>query len=125
MESKTLLLLILFSIKHILGDFVLQSTNMAIGKGKKDWSFTGALSSHCLVHVLLSFPIILFLLDLRYMWFLGVEFVAHFAIDRLKSGPRYGGRFTMNKNPKAFWVSFGIDQFLHHMTYVLFIFVSV
>ena len=53
-----------------------------------------------------------------------MEFVVHFLIDRLKSGPRYGGRWVMAQSPKIFWILFGVDQLLHQMTYVGFIFVA-
>ena len=122
MESEVLLLLILFSVKHTVGDFILQSTRMVIGKGKQGWDFIGGLSAHCFVHVFLSFLIILLFLDLKFIWFLAIEFLAHFIIDRLKSGPKYCGRFTMTEHPQVFWAFFGIDQLLHQLTYILFIF---
>ena len=125
MESEALVLVILFNVKHVLGDFVLQSSNMAIGKGKENWEFVSPLSFHCLVHVILSAIVIVLFMDVKYLWFLPTEFVVHFFIDRLKSGPKYGGRFSMTKEPRFFWLLFGLDQFLHQCTYILFIFLAL
>ena len=95
---------------------------MVIGKGQRGWEFVKPLVSHCLIHMAFSAVIILFFLGVRLLWFLPIEFAIHFIVDRLKSGPRYGGQFSMTKAPRAFWCLFGVDQFLHQLTYVLFVF---
>jgi hypothetical protein len=46
-----------------------------------------------------------------------VDFVVHFTMDRIKAGPRYLGRFS-DVSSKAFWVSFGFDQMVHHLTHL-------
>lgn len=118
----TFYILILFQIKHLLADFAFQSSYMVMGKGLKGCAFIKPLASHCLVHVVLSAPIIYLFLGSNFMWLLGLEFIIHFIIDRLKSGPRYGGRFSMGQSPKMFWFLFGVDQLLHQLTYILFVF---
>lgn len=122
MSLEILLALLFFNIKHLLGDFVFQNTYMVLGKGAGGWKFVKPLSLHCLVHVVLSTGIVCLLLDTGFLWFVPLEFVVHFIIDRLKSGPHYGGRFSMNGNPKMFWTLFGVDQLAHQLTYILFIF---
>ena len=122
MNPKIFLLLIIFSIKPMLGDFILQSSNTVIGKGKKNWGFVKPLASHCLVHAILSIIVIVSFLDLKFLWFIPVEFIIHFIIDRLKSGPRYGGKISQMEQPRIFWTFFGLDQFLHQLTYILFVF---
>ena len=122
MNFEVLLLLIFFNCKHLVGDFVLQSHHMVMGKGQQGWAFVGPLAFHCLVHVALSATIIFFFFGLKFLWFLPVEFAVHFVIDRLKSGPKYGGQFSMTEKPKTFWTLFGTDQLLHQLTYILFIF---
>ena len=120
-SSEVLALFILFNLKHFLGDFVLQSSYMVFGKGKEGWGFIKPLSLHCLVHATLSAAIIA-CIDVKFLWLASLEFVVHFIIDRLKSGPRYGGQFSMSDAPKMFWVLFGLDQFLHQLTYIGLIF---
>lgn len=120
-----LLILTLFTMKHLLGDFVFQTTYMVVGKQKEALGdFFYPLSFHCLVHILLSLPIVFFFLGFQFWWFLPLEFVIHFILDRLKSGPKYGGSFSINEHPRVFWVLFGVDQCLHQLTYILFIFLS-
>ena len=121
MSSEALVLLLFFNIKHLLGDFVFQTAYMAFGKGQSGWEFVQPLSFHCLVHAMLSAGVICLFLDLKFLWFAPIEFAAHFIIDRLKSGSRYGGRFSMIENPRMFWALFGLDQFAHQLTYILFI----
>ncbi|MEZ4873201.1 MAG: hypothetical protein R2827_13360 [Bdellovibrionales bacterium] len=56
------------------------------------------------------------------LWYLFVfDFIVHFGMDRLKSGPRYLGRF--NDHYKAsFWWAFGLDQMVHHFTHYFIIY---
>ena len=116
-NNKIFILLIVFNVKHFFGDFVFQTSYMVLGKAKEGWGFIKPLSLHCLVHVALSGAIIV-CVDFRFLWLVPIEFVIHFIIDRLKSGPRYGGKFPMMKFPKMFWALFGLDQFLHQLTYI-------
>ena len=50
-------------------------------------------------------------------WLAALDFGIHFTMDRLKAGPRYLGRFH-DVRSKAYWVSFGIDQMIHHLTHL-------
>jgi hypothetical protein len=52
------------------------------------------------------------------LWWLAIlDFIVHFTMDRLKAGPRYLGRFSDIRS-KAYWVSFGLDQMIHHLTHI-------
>lgn len=116
-----LIILILFNFKHLLSDFLFQTFYMLEGKKKDGWGFIYPLSLHCSVHVLLSMPIVIFYMGVNLWWLLPLEFIIHFLLDRLKAGPKYGGRFTMNESPGIFWFLFGVDQFFHQLTYILFL----
>lgn len=107
------ILLIIFQVKHFLGDFPLQHVYM-LRKTRPDWSFAIPLALHCSVHGAMTLAILLALKpDL--WWLALVDFVSHFIMDRLKSGPKYLGRFN-DKDRSAYWNAFGIDQMTHHLT---------
>lgn len=107
------ILLILFQIKHFIGDFPLQREYM-LKKTLAGWEFVIPLSTHCAVHCLLTLAIILPINPS--LWWLGIlDFVVHFIMDRIKSGPRYLGRFNDRDRP-GFWNALGFDQLIHHLT---------
>ena len=56
------------------------------------------------------------------LWHLAlIDLGIHFVMDRLKSGPRYLGRF--NKLDSAvYWNVVGIDQMVHHLTHLYIIY---
>ena len=110
------LLFLLFQIKHFLCDFPLQSTSMVMGKGRPGWDFVPWLLAHSGVHGVGTLIIMLFLNPI-YWWMGPVDFIIHFLVDRLKSGPKYLGRFNDVTSP-SFWNVFGLDQKIHHLTHV-------
>jgi len=93
-----LLLLLAFSVKHCIGDFILQPAYMVVGKGKRGWEFVVPLSLHCLVQAVLTLIVVLLFLNPIWWWLAPLDFIIHFIIDRLKSGPRYAGRFKDRKH---------------------------
>lgn len=108
-------LFILFQVKHFLADFVFQNVYM-LRKGSPTWDFVIPLGIHSGVHALMTLAIVLFVRP--ELWYLAVlDFIIHFFTDRLKAGPRYFGRYD-NLNSKAYWVLFGADQMVHHLTHV-------
>lgn len=109
----TFVLLVLFQIKHFIGDFPLQREYM-LKKYLPGWEFFVPLATHCLVHAILTLAIVL-PINLSLWWLGVVDFVIHFVMDRIKSGPKYLGRFTDRDRP-GFWNSFGLDQMVHHLT---------
>jgi len=52
-----------------------------------------------------------------YWWLVVIEVILHFIIDRLKSGKYWLGRYN-NPNTSIFWISLGLDQMLHMLTYI-------
>lgn len=106
-------LLVLFQIKHFIGDFPLQREYM-LKKFLPGWEFFIPLATHCVVHALLTLAIVM-AVSFNLWWLAVIDFVIHFVMDRIKSGPRYLGRFS-DKNRAGFWNSFGIDQMIHHLT---------
>jgi len=114
------ILLILFQIKHFIGDFPLQREYM-LKKTLAGWEFVPPLATHCAVHAVLTLVLVL---PMRPdLWWLGVvDFVIHFGMDRIKSGPRYLGRFSDRDKP-GFWNALGFDQMIHHITCIYVVWV--
>jgi len=106
-------LLIAFQVKHFIADFPLQREYM-LRKTLSGWDFFVPLAVHCGVHAFLSLLIILYVNPV--FWGLAlVDFVAHFIMDRIKSGPKYLGRFN-DKSKPGYWNALGFDQMIHHLT---------
>ncbi len=116
------ILLIVFQIKHFVADFPLQFPYM-LRKFSPGWEFVKPLSLHCGVHALFTLVIVLFIAPTLW-WLAAVDFVIHFAMDRVKSGPRYLGRFNDSRKT-SYWVTFGFDQMVHHLTHIYIIWVVI
>lgn len=108
-------LIIFFHVKHFFADFVFQNVWM-LQKSRPGWDFVPPLAIHCSVHALITLAVALYLAPI-YWWLCVVDFVIHFVMDRIKAGPRYLGRFHDIRG-KAFWVTFGFDQMVHHLTHL-------
>lgn len=115
-------LLVLFQFKHFIADFPLQREYM-LKKFLPGWAFFIPLSTHCFVHALLTFAIVV-AVDVNLWWLAIVDFITHFIMDRIKSGPKYLGRFQ-DRSKAGFWNSFGLDQMVHHLTGFYIIWVMV
>lgn len=124
-EQNTLLifqLLAAFQVKHFLADYPFQGAYM-LKKTRADWGFFIPLSAHCFVHALGSALIIIFIQP-QLLWLAACDFVIHFIMDRIKSGPKYLGRFN-DESKASFWNCFGFDQMVHHFTHYGIIFLLV
>lgn len=116
------LLLIVYQIKHYIADFPLQREYM-LKKTLPHWDFVLPLSLHCAVHA--AGTLIICLIFAPQLWWLSLlDFVMHFVIDRIKSGPRYLGRYH-DLSRSGFWNVLGLDQMAHHLTHILFIYLIV
>jgi hypothetical protein len=104
-----------YQVKHLIADFVLQNVWM-LQKASPGWNFILPLSIHCGVHALATLAIALYIHPAAW-WLALVDFAVHFAMDRIKAGPRYLGRFN-DMRSKAYWMSFGLDQMVHHLTHM-------
>lgn len=127
MNNQLLVMMILFPIKHFLADFPLQNLYM-LGKAKQGLAWILPLSAHCSVHSALSLCIIL-LINPRLFWLVGLEFMAHFVIDRIKVcqklpigpwSPESKGKYL-----SKYYFDFGMDQLAHQLTYVAMIYIML
>ncbi len=116
--SLIFILMAIYQVKHFLADYLFQH-NYMLKKIRPDWDFMGPLALHCCVHAGLTLSICLyFRAD---MWWLAmVDFGLHFFMDRLRSGPKYLGRYN-DINQSIFWWILGFDQMIHHLTHLLLI----
>ena len=114
MVSATALAIVFTALaaKHLLADYVLQSSWMAHGKQRShDW--LAPLAAHAGCHGVLTTAIAL--VAAPRLWWLGVvDFFVHSTIDRCKGITASAYRWTPVH--RLFWWSMGIDQSLHHLT---------
>ena len=122
--EEVFILLIIFQIKHFICDFPLQREYM-LRKTLPGWNFLAPLSLHCLVHMLFTLIIVVFY-NPSLVWLAPVDFVVHFIMDRIKSGPRYLGRYN-DRNRPGFWNALGFDQMVHCFTnfYIVWVLLHV
>lgn len=111
--GQIFVLLVVFQMKHYIADFPLQRKYM-LRKSRPGWDFLIPLVIHCGVHATITLTIVSFV-NPKMWWLAVVDFVVHFTMDRIKSGPRYLGRFDDLSKP-AFWNILGFDQMVHHLT---------
>ena len=106
--------MLLLTFKHVIADFVLQTSWMAIGKDQKTgWALP--LLAHCLVHLAVAMTLILAVAP-RF-WFVAlIDFAIHITVDRAKGycAARFG--VTLESGHPWFWTLIGVDQALHHLT---------
>lgn len=110
-----LFLMVLFQVKHLLADFILQSSWMVRTKGI--YGHMGGIC-HSGIHALLS-AWILFIAQLDATWVLAIalgEFVVHYHLDWFKD--RETRKYGYTAMQKGFWTLAGLDQFAHQLTYV-------
>ena len=104
--------MLLLTAKHIVADFVLQNSWMAIGKDQKTgWALP--LLAHCLVHLAVAMTLILMIAP-RF-WFVAlIDFAIHITIDRAKG--LCASELNVTLGHPWFWTLIGVDQALHHLT---------
>ncbi|MDO9560589.1 MAG: DUF3307 domain-containing protein [Bradyrhizobium sp.] len=104
--------MVLLTVKHVIADFVLQNSWMAIGKDQKTgWALP--LLAHCLVHFAVAMTLILIIAPK--FWFVAViDFLIHITIDRAKG--LCTSTFGVTYEHPWFWTLIGVDQALHHLT---------
>jgi hypothetical protein len=120
--EELFLLLIIFQIKHFISDFPLQREYM-LKKTMPGWEFVPPLALHCAVHSSFTLAIVL-AINTQLWWLAALDFVVHFSMDRIKSGPKYLGRFHDRDRP-GFWNALGFDQMVHHFTHYYIIWVII
>lgn len=112
--QTTFILLIIFQVKHFICDFPLQREYM-LKKTTASWAFVPPLALHSGVHA--SFTLMILIWFNPALWYFALyDFAIHFVMDRIKSGPKYLGRFN-DKDRPGFWNALGFDQMVHHLTH--------
>lgn len=106
----------LFIIKHLLADFLLQTSWMAKGKELAS-GWLGPLLAHVALHAAGTLTITL-LLAPELAWLAVVDLIVHGLIDRSKT--LIQRRYRLKIEQAAYWWLFGTDQTLHHLTHLLF-----
>ena len=115
-------LLAIYQFKHFIADFILQN-NYMLKKIRPGWDFILPLALHCLLHAGLTLVICLFYRP-SVWWLALVDFGVHFATDRIRSGPRYLGRYN-DVHQTLFWWILGLDQLIHHLTHLWIVWMIV
>lgn len=113
-------LLGLLVVKHLVADFVLQSR--FILDNRRHYGHPGGL-----VHVgfhLIGTAIVLWIVPTP-IWLIGtvllVEAVVHYHLDWMKDTVTHNRGWTVEDT--AFWVALGADQALHHLSYLVLVYV--
>jgi hypothetical protein len=102
--------LISLQLKHFIADFPLQNKYM-LGKFKPFPDYILPLATHSTVHAI-GTAILVFSFHWP-LWFIALDFVSHFIIDRIKASPNFGGKWKPD-HPR-FWENLGADQMAHHL----------
>ena len=112
--------LISLQLKHFVCDYPLQNAYM-LQKSLPDRRYIMPLLYHSGIHALAMFT--LCLIFSWSFWFVLLDFVSHFIIDRLKASPKLGGRWKPNES--AFWNALGLDQMCHHLIGILILYLAI
>ncbi len=113
--TAALILLVLLEIKHLFADYFLQTPQMLANRGQY---LHAGRAMHCTVHVVGSaialglFGVPAGLLALV----LVAEWLVHYHIDFGKGA--WSNRSGHGPSHASYWRAFGVDQFLHQLTYV-------
>jgi len=113
-----LVALLILQFKHFIADFVLQTPYQFLNKGR--YGHPGG-AIHAGIHALgstLAFLVIRPSLALGAAIVIG-EFIAHYHIDWLKERTVKVNQWVFPQS--EFWWTFGADQALHQVTYVVIV----
>lgn len=104
--------MLVLTVKHVVADFLLQTSWMALGKDRRTgWALP--LLAHCAIHGVLT-TLLVAIMQPR-LWFIGlIDFAIHITVDRAKGYCM--SRFNVTPDRQWFWWLIGIDQALHHLT---------
>lgn len=105
---------LLFELKQLLGDYVLQNDWMAQGKNAGE-AWAGPLAAHAGVHA--AGTLLIALAVNPDLWWLAIlDFFIHGSIDFSKA--RIGRAAAVTPFSQRFWCLFGVDQQMHAMTHL-------
>ena len=113
--AALLLVVLVLEVKHFLCDYPLQTAYQLNNKGT--YGHPGGLI-HAGVHALGTSAAFLVITPTPAVGaaILAAEFVVHYHIDWSKDHVMRVNKWTAKDNP--FWWTIGIDQLLHHLTYL-------
>lgn len=113
-----LLLYLVFRLKQLMCDFILQNSWMALRKGDSSTEGWRALFSHTVIHACGTL-IVTLLFAPSLFWLAGVDFIIHSVIDRVKGYLTL--RYHWTYSDRNYWWAFGIDQEAHNITHLVYI----
>lgn len=102
----------LFAVKHLVADFLMQTSRMARGKERRA-GWMAPLAAHVSCHAGLTLLIVLAVAP-HLWWLTAVDFSIHIAVDRAKTAIAQRPGFTPDQ--PRFWWLLGLDQCLHQLT---------
>lgn len=105
-----IILVMMFS--HFVGDFIVQTDDMAIGKSTSLKWLTYHVATY-MVPFMLVFPVANAPLG-TFLWFIVANFVLHWIVDFATS--RVSSWFYRNEMRGAFFKTIGFDQFIHQVS---------
>lgn len=115
-----LFILVLLTLKHYVADYQFQPQVLADAKTDSRW--TWAISLHSAVHAALTMIVLFPMLTYYAVLLFGlIDFCLHFLIDYWKS--QKAGKYTPAQ--RKFWLLLGVDQTLHHLTYIAIAYMAV
>jgi hypothetical protein len=116
MMDLMLYLMMLLVIKHLIIDFFLQPPYMYLNKGTYG-HFGGIV--HAIAHIIPTIVILVGVFGWHRALLLSlIEGILHYHIDWLKVNVVKKYKWGPTTHEQWFY-AFGIDQFLHYMTYIL------
>lgn len=114
------LLMLLLQTKHFVIDFLWQTQDEVMHKGIYG-NKIGAM--HSFKHAVATFLIFGMLSPTKSAVLALLDFILHYHIDWAKMNINY--KFSLTPKDSKFWNLLGLDQFLHQLTYVLLIYLSI
>ncbi len=120
--TLVLLALAAFEFKHFFCDFAVQTLRQVQEKGV--YGRRGGIE-HAGLHAITSIPPLLILTrsPLAIGAIVIFEFVLHYHVDWTKA--RLDKAFSLTVANQAYWMLFGLDQLIHQMTYIGFVYAIV
>lgn len=123
-------LLVLFQIKHLVIDFIVQLNDASSIKkfNCKGWFFPllRHAGDHAIGTAIIALIVFSFYSGTLSLWCvfwaikLGLlDLIIHFTMDRIKASPYMLGKFKYPS--KEYFYSLGVDQTVHHLTHYLLI----